>query len=122
MRRFRRIAVILGLAAALPLAATSLMAGPWDVVFVQSGFETQTVVAGTSFEVRGDGFHARVLPVKVCLSGSQCQMAEVDPAGNFVVTRTINQPGSYVVTVHQAQGISLRDWRLKTSKSLTVTN
>jgi hypothetical protein len=121
MRRFTRIVVILALAA-LPLTASSLKAGPWDVVFVQSGLQTDTVLAGTSFQVRGGGFHARVLPVKVCLSGAQCQMAEVDPSGNFVVTRTINQPGDYVVTVHQAQGISIRDWRLKTSKGITVIN
>lgn len=120
MKWSKRFAVALALLA-LPLAATSLKAGPWDVVVVQSGLETQTVIAGTSFEVRGGGFHARVLPVKVCLSGTQCQLATVDVDGNFVVNRTIDQPGDYTVTVHQARGMNLHDWTLKSWKDITVT-
>jgi len=119
MRRLTRIAVLFGLLALLP-AATSLNAGPWDIVLIQSGLETQSIQAGMTFEVRGSGFHARVKPVKVCLDGAQCQLAEVDASGSFVVTRTITTPGDYTVTVHQAQNMSLMDWRLKTWKDITV--
>jgi hypothetical protein len=119
MRWLARIAVLSGLLALLP-AATSLNAGPWDIVVIQSGLETQSLMAGMSFEVRGEGFHARVKPVKVCLDGGQCQLAEVDETGSFVVTRTISTPGQYTVEVHQAQNMSLTEWRLKTWKEVTV--
>ena len=120
MRRQIRIAV-LGASLLLPLAAPSLLAGPWEISFFQAGIEMAQVGSGTVFDVHGSGFHNRVHPVKVCLSGAQCQLAEPDADGNFVVQRVIESPGTYTVTVHQAKDSKLLEWRLKVWKDITIT-
>jgi len=120
MRRPIRIAV-LAASLLLPLAAPSLLAGPWEIAFFQSGVEMVQVTSGTVFDVHGSGFHNRVLPVKVCLSGAQCQLAEPDDDGNFIVQRVITTPGTYTVTVHQAKDPKLLEWRLKVWKDITIS-
>ncbi len=120
MRRPIRIAV-LAASLLLPLAAPSLLAGPWEITFSQAGVEMVQVGSGTVFDVNGSGFHNRVLPVKVCLSGAQCQLAEPDQDGNFMVQRVIATPGTYTVTVHQARDLNLTEWRLKVWKDITIT-
>ena len=110
-------ALLLGLAS---LAAAGQ--GPWNVVVWQSGTPGSIVLAGSEFQIRGEGFHATVLPVKVCVFDSQCQLATVDRGGNFMMTRAIGAPGTYEIRVFQARDINISEWRLRASQSVTVTN
>ena len=97
-------------------------AGPWKVTFWQAGVPTTTVQAGVEFQIRGEGFHNNVAPIKVCLFDNQCQLATPERDGNFMVVRTITTPGDYEIRVFQAQNAHLREWNVKASGPMKVTN
>ena len=121
MRRTRLIRVLgcLLLVVAVQSAAT---AGPWRVALWQAGVPTTEVQAGTEFQIRGEGFHGGVRPVKVCVFDQQCQLAEPDRAGDFMLTRVIDQPGTYEIRVFQARDMRISGWNLRAAGPLTVRN
>ena len=95
--------------------------GPWSVVFYQFGVPVTQVQAGTEFEIRAEGFHNDVHPVKVCLFDHQCQLVEPDRSGCFSVMRTIADVGQYEIRVYQMRDANLSpEWRMKTMGNLAV--
>ncbi|HKY31760.1 MAG TPA: hypothetical protein VJV23_04430 [Candidatus Polarisedimenticolia bacterium] len=119
MKRWSAVA-ILGLLLVLTTPAASAAGGPWRVSVWQSGVATDQVQVAAVFEVKGAGFHAKPHPVKVCLSGSQCQLADLQQDGTFLVSRTILSPGTYNITVHQAKDSKLMEWHLRAEQQITV--
>ena len=102
-------------------AGTAYSKGPWTVQVMQFGAPTDSVQAGTAFEVRISGFHARVLPVKICFDGRGCTLASVDRRGDYIETRVLAQPGNFRVEVSQASNPNITGWRLRASAPLSVT-
>lgn len=112
--------VVLMVAALAVLAPASLAQGPWRVEAMQFGAPVAQVNVGASFEVVGSGFHARVLPVKVCVDGRSCTLANVDQRGSFFETRSMLTPGMHTIEVFQAESAQLKGWRLRASAMLSV--
>jgi hypothetical protein len=94
--------------------------GPWKVSSMQFGVATSEVKVGTEFEIRGEGFHAAVLPVKVCIYDRQCQLAAPDRAGEFRVNRTLSTAGDYEIWVYQAHDANISGWRLRAKTPIAV--
>ena len=117
-----RVMSILGCLLLAVAIQSAVAAGPWKIQVWQSGAPGSRVQAGTEFQIRGEGFHASVLPVKVCVFDSQCQLATVDRAGNFMMIRALPDPGSYEIRVYQAHDMNISGWRLKVTETVTVTN
>lgn len=121
--RKSRLTLVLG---ALLIGFASLAAlaqGPWKVEVWQSGVSgALSLAAGSEFQIRGSGFHAAVLPVKVCVFDSQCQLVTPDGAGDFMMTRTISQPGTYEIRVYQSRDMQIHEWRLRATAPVTVSN
>lgn len=103
-------------------AQAAAAGGPWKVELWQSGVPTGQVQAGSEFQIRGAGFHARVLPIKVCVFDSQCQLATPDESGDFMVSRALGSPGSYEIRVFQAKDPHISEWRLKAMAPVVVSN
>ena len=118
----RRTMSILGCLMMTVAIESAVAAGPWMIQLWQSGAPGSRVQAGAEFQIRGEGFHASVLPVKVCVYDSQCQLATVDRAGNFMMTRTLPDPGSYEIRVYQAHDMNISGWRLRVTETVTVLN
>lgn len=117
----RKIALVaITVAAITLLAPASLAKGPWKVEAMQFGAPTDQVGVGAAFEVKGSGFHARVLPVKICVDGRSCTLANVDSRGDFMETRFISTPGVHTIEVSQAQGMQIKSWRLMATTTLAV--
>lgn len=114
------LVALLGVAVALTASAAFAGNGPWKVDSWQFGVPASNIEAGTSFQIRGAGFHARVHPVKVCITGSYCELAVIDRAGEFMMTRTLDVPGEYEVTVSMARDMKLTTWVDRASKKITV--
>ncbi len=95
--------------------------GPWKVGTWQFGVQTADLQRANPFEIRGEGFHASVLPVKVCVSSSYCELATVDRGGNFTLPRSITNPGAYQVTVFQARDMQIHAWRQRAIFTVNVT-
>ncbi len=115
--------LVLAFAAALVLTAAQATAGgPWSISCWQNGVPTDTMQAGQSFQIRGEGFHNRVHPVKICISGSYCTLANIDQKGEFIDVRTLDNPGTYQVTVLQAKNPKLLEWVERASGTVTVAN
>ena len=112
----------LGILLVLLTAHVANAAPPWSVDFWLSGLQTTEVPCGVEFQIRGVGFHNDVHPVKVCLFDNHCQLAFPDRSGNFMVLRTIPDPGDYEIRVFQAKDTNISEWRLKASGRLTVRN
>ena len=102
-------------------AQTAAASGPWKLSLWQFGVPVTQVQAGSEFEIRGEGFHSP-LPVKVCLVDRQCQLAEADRGGEFRLTRTISDSGSYEVWAHQAHDMNISGWRVRAKAPLDVMN
>jgi hypothetical protein len=96
--------------------------GPWKVSSRQFGVATSEVKVGTEFQIMGQGFHAAVLPVKVCVYDRQCQLAEPDRAGEFMVNRTLSAAGDYEIWVFQARDANISEWRLRAKAPISVRN
>ena len=120
--RKSRISPILGCLLLAFAGQATAASGPWKVEVWQAGVPGTQVQAGAEFQVRGEGFHATVLPVKVCVFDQQCQLVTPDRAGNFMLTRAISQPGSYEIRVFQARDMNISEWRLRATRQLTVSN
>ena len=101
-------------------AGTAHAKGPWKVEVMQFGAPTRQVQAGTPFEVRISGFHARVLPVKICVDGRGCSLASVDTRGDYVETRVLTQTGNFNIEISQAKNPNIAGWRLRASAPLSV--
>ena len=118
MRRAALVAVMVVVLALL--APASLAKGPWKVETMQFGAPTAQVTVGSQFEVNGSGFHARVLPVKICFDGRGCSLANVDKRGSFYEARSLSTPGNYMIEVYQAQSINIKGWKLRASTMVSV--
>ena len=112
----------LGIVTVLVTAHLANAGSQWSVAFWQAGLPTTEVQCGVEFQIRGEGFHNDVHPVKVCLFDNQCQLATPDRSGVFVVNRTIPNPGEYEIRVFQARDTNISEWRMKASGRMTVTN
>ncbi len=106
----------------LMAAQAAAASGPWKLSLWQFGVPVTEVQAGTEFEIRGEGFHATVLPVKVCLFDRQCQLATPDRGGEFTLTRTISTSGSYEIWAHQARDANISEWRVRAKAPIDVRN
>jgi len=109
-------------AAVMLLAAQASAAGPWKISCWQNGVPADSMQAGQQFQIRGEGFHNRVLPVKICISGSYCTLAVIDQKGEFIDVRTLDVPGDHTITVSQAKNPKLLEWVERASGRLTVQN
>jgi len=119
----RKSLLVLAVAVVLVLTAAQATAGgPWKVTPWQNGVPTSTATAGQSFQLRGEGFHNRVHPVKICITGSYCTLANIDQKGDFMDVRMLQNPGTYTVTVLQAKNPKLLDWVERASCEVTVEN
>ena len=118
MRKIALVAITV-VAIAL-LAPASLANGPWKVQAMQFGAPTEQVGVGSQFEVKGSGFHSRVLPVKICVDGRSCTLATVDDRGDFMESRMISTPGMHTIEVFQAQGMQIKSWRVMATATLSV--
>lgn len=119
MRKSLRVLAV-GCMFVMLTATAGAGSGPWKVTMWQSGVSTEQVQAGTEFQIRGSGFHAPVLPVKVCIFDRQCQLAEPDRGGDFTVARTISAPGTYEIWVFQAKDANISEWRVRVKSPITV--
>jgi hypothetical protein len=118
----KRSLIVLAVGCLVLIGAAQAMAasGPWKVAVWQSGVPAAAVQSGSEFQIRGEGFHSPVLPVKVCIFDRQCQLVEPDRAGDFTAARTVTTPGSYEIWVLQAKDMNLSDWRVRAKTPLTV--
>lgn len=116
----KTLLIVVFAAAAMLVAAQASAAGPWKINCWQNGVPTESMQAGQQFQIRGAGFHNRVLPVKVCISGSYCTLANIDRAGEFIDLRTLDTPGTYTVSVQQARNTQLLVWVERASGTITV--
>ena len=105
----------------LMAAQAAAASGPWKLSLWQFGVPVTEVQAGSEFEIHGEGFHA-VLPVKVCLVDRQCQLADPDRGGEFRLTRTISDAGSFEIWAHQAHDMNITGWRVRAKAPLVVRN
>ena len=117
-----RVMSILGCLLLTVAIQSAVAAGPWKIQVWQSGVPGSRVQAGMEFQIRGEGFHASVLPVKVCVVDSQCQLATVDRAGNFMMIRALPDPGSYEIRVFQARDMNIGAWFVRATETVTVMN
>ena len=62
--RSSRMSPILGCLLLTLASLATAAGGPWRVEIWQSGAPGTQVQAGAEFQIRGEGFHATVLPVK----------------------------------------------------------
>lgn len=120
----KRLITIAACAALVLMAAGTVHAkgGPWKAAVWQFGVPTADVQADNVFDVRGAGFHARPLPVKVCVDGRQCMLADPDGSGDFVVSRSLSAPGTYEIQVFQARNPHISEWVMRASQTVTVSN
>ena len=118
--RKSRITTILGCLLVTVASLAAAGQGPWKVQVWQSGTPCSQVQAGAEFQVRGAGFHAAVLPVKVCVFDSQCMLATPDQGGDFMLTRSLTQPGTYEIRVFQARDANVSEWRVRAVQVVTV--
>ena len=124
MIKFRRVIGIamLGVLGVLASPITMASGGPWKVECAQTGVVTTAIQAGRPFDVVGSGFHAVVLPIKVCVDGRGCQIATPNKDGSFLVTRSFTSPGVYRVEAWQARDMKITEWRLKATQQVAVNN
>jgi len=117
-----RISIAKSILGCLLLAAASqaAMAGPWKIEVWQSGTPDNNVQIGSEFQIRGEGFHAAVHPIKVCVFDSQCQLVTPDRAGEFMLTKTLNQAGTYEIRAYQSRDMKISEWVLRAVQEVTV--
>lgn len=112
--------LVAGCLVTLAAAQSATDHGPWKVTPRQFGVATSQVKTGTEFQIQGEGFHATVHPVKVCIYDRQCQLAEPDRAGEFTVNRTLTTVGDYEIRVYQARDANISEWRLRAKAPISV--
>jgi hypothetical protein len=103
---------------ALPAVAAKPTATLWCTV---NGESVTQVEVNQQFAVSGVGYKANV-PVDVCIGPRECILANVDGDGEFHDVRTMHQAGTYTITVKQARNSRLRNWTVKATSAITVTD
>ena len=112
----------LGVVAVISSPISMAAGGPWRIECAQTGVVTPAIQAGRPFDVIGSGFHAVVLPIKVCVNGRSCQIATPNKDGSFLVTRSFTTPGVYMIEAWQARDMKITEWRLRASEQVAVNN